>query len=203
VLVSELKKIQKQIKGEQALAMELYATGKMEAMYLAGLVADGAKMSKKELHGWASGSRGMPMISECSVPWVATENAAARDLALEWMDAKNEAVRARGWCTYAGLVSTREDKALDFAEIKHLLGRGRKEMHSAPGRVRYAMNGFVMAVGSCVRPLLEDARATAKAIGKVSVDAGETECRIPSALAAIEKAEKSGRIGKKKKTMKC
>src|SRR5215475_15254126 len=102
VLTSELKKIQKAIKSEQKLAMELYRTGMMEPMYLAGLVADGSKMTKKELQEWAEGSHGMPIISEYTVPWVATENPAARELALEWMKSKNEAVVSSGWCTYVG-----------------------------------------------------------------------------------------------------
>jgi len=40
VKVEELKKIQKQIKMDHDLAMELYETGNSDAMYLAGLIAD-------------------------------------------------------------------------------------------------------------------------------------------------------------------
>jgi hypothetical protein len=32
---------------------------------------------------------------------------------------------------------------------------------------------------------------------------GETECKVPLATEYIAKAEKMGRVGKKKKTMKC
>ncbi|HWZ96814.1 MAG TPA: DNA alkylation repair protein [Candidatus Dormibacteraeota bacterium] len=203
VLVSELKKIQKTIKGDQALAMELYKTGKMEPMYLAGLVADGAKMSKKELQAWAEGSHGMPMISEYTVPWVATENEAARELALEWMKSKKESVAASGWFTYAGYVSTQPDEKLDLEEIRGLMRRAVKEINGAPNRVKYTMNGFVISVGGYVKPLLKEAKAIAKELGKVEVDVGETECKVPFALEYIEKIEKMGRIGKKKKTMKC
>ena len=49
VSVADLKVIAKTIKGQQALACELYATGILDAMYLAGMVADGRQMSKKEL----------------------------------------------------------------------------------------------------------------------------------------------------------
>ena len=41
VSVADLKVIAKEIKGQQALALELYNTGYMDAMYLAGMVADG------------------------------------------------------------------------------------------------------------------------------------------------------------------
>jgi hypothetical protein len=32
---------------------------------------------------------------------------------------------------------------------------------------------------------------------------GDTECRVPDALAALQKIESMGRVGKKRKTMKC
>ena len=47
VPVAELKKVAKTIKGEQELAYGLYETGNMDAMYLAGMVADGSLMTKK------------------------------------------------------------------------------------------------------------------------------------------------------------
>ncbi|MGA2511954.1 MAG: DNA alkylation repair protein, partial [Candidatus Acidiferrales bacterium] len=40
VSIADLKVIAKMIKGQQALACELYETGNVDAMYLAGLVAD-------------------------------------------------------------------------------------------------------------------------------------------------------------------
>ncbi len=43
VSVADLKVIAKAIKGQQALACELYETGNLDAMYLAGLVADGGR----------------------------------------------------------------------------------------------------------------------------------------------------------------
>jgi 3-methyladenine DNA glycosylase AlkD len=203
VLVSELKKIEKTIRGDQKLAMELYETGKMEATYLAGLVADGAKMSKQELHAWAEGSHGMPMIAEYTVTWVAVENPAARELALAWMKSKKEAVASSGWCTYAGILMTRPDSELDLAEIEKLLGTVEKEIGGAQNRVRYTMNGFVIAVGGYVKPLLKKAKETAKRLGAVKVDMNGTACKVPLATESIAKMEKTDRIGKKKKTMKC
>ena len=50
VKVADLKPIAKKIKGNQKLACELYATGNSDAMYLAGLVADGSQMTKRELN---------------------------------------------------------------------------------------------------------------------------------------------------------
>jgi 3-methyladenine DNA glycosylase AlkD len=203
VSVADLKLIMKTIKGQQALAMELYATGKMEAMYLAGMVASGAKMSEEHLQAWADGAAGMQMISEYTVPWVAVEHPRGRELALQWMASKKDYVAASGWCTYSGLVTTIPDEKLDGPEIEGLLGKIVKSIHKAQNRERHTMNNFVIAVGSYVAPLSKQAKAAARQIGVVTVDMGDTACQVPLATAGIEKAEASGKAGKKRKTIRC
>ena len=203
VSVADLKVIAKTIKGQQGLACELYATGNLDAMYLAGMVADGSKMSSKELNAWAEGAANLQMIAEYTVPWVAVENPQGRELALQWMKSKKERVACSGWCTYSGLLATKVDEALELAEIKDLLSVIVKGIKSAQNRVRYTMNGFVIAVGTYVKPLLREAKVAARQIGEVSVDVGETACNVPLASAYIEKIEAAGRVGKKRKTIRC
>jgi len=203
VSVADLKVIAKTIKGQQALACQLYETGNMDAMYLAGMVADGSKMSKQQLQAWAEGAAGMSMIAEYTVPWVTVENPEGRALALEWMKSKNESVACSGWCTYSGLVATKADSGLELAELEQLLETVAKRISAAPNRVRYTMNGFVIAVGSYVKPLLKQAKATAKQIGAVSVEMGDTACKVPLASAYIAKNEDAGKVGKKRKTIRC
>ena len=53
VKVGDLKIVARKIKGRQDLALELYETGNSDAMYLAGMVANGALMTKKQLESWA------------------------------------------------------------------------------------------------------------------------------------------------------
>ena len=202
VKVGDLKPIAKKLKGQQETALELYATGNSDAMYLAGLVADGSKMTKKQLETWAKGA-GWHMISEYTVPWVACESPFARELALKWIKSKNETVASSGWNTYSGIVAMGDDKDLDLAEIRSLLKQVENAVDSAPNRVRYTMNGFVISVGTYVKDLLKDAKATAKKIGTLSIDMGDTSCKVPLATDYIAKVEKMGRVGKKRKTMKC
>jgi hypothetical protein len=202
VLIADLKVIAKKIKGNQALACELYDTGTYDAMYLAGLVADGSKMTKKQLEGWAKKSP-WGATSEFTVPWVACESPFARELANKWIDSKNESIACSGWCTWGGIVAMRPDEELDLEEINGLLNRVVKQIDAAPDRVRYCMNGFVIAVGSYVAPLLKAAKSAATKLGKVTVDMGDTACKVPLATEYIEKVESMGRVGKKRKTMKC
>jgi 3-methyladenine DNA glycosylase AlkD len=202
VKVGDLKVVAKKIKGDQALALELYRTGNLDAMYLAGLVADGRQMSRKELNAWAKASS-WTMIAEYTVPWVTAESPFARELALEWIDSPKELVASAGWNTYAGLLALKPDAELDLDEIEGLLDRIAKEIHTAANRVRYCMNSFVIVAGTAVKPLLAKARATAEHIGKVEVDMGKTACKVPPALDAIAKIEAMGRLGVKRKTIRC
>lgn len=202
VSVADMKVIAKKIKGEQELACALYETGNGDAMYLAGMVADGAAMTKKQLDTWAR-TASWQMVSEYTVPGVATESRHARDLALKWIKSKKESVASAGWSTYAGVVTVTPDDELDLAEIESLLKTVETTIGAAANRVRYTMNGFVIAVGGYVLPLTKKAKATAKKLGRVEVDMHGTSCKVPVALEYIEKIEKAGRLGKKRKTIKC
>jgi 3-methyladenine DNA glycosylase AlkD len=202
VKITDMKKIVKRVKKDYQLALDLYDTGVHDAMYLAGLIADDMKMTKKDLQHWLDKAY-CPMLSEFTVPWVASESRYGRELALKWIDSKKEAVAAAGWSTLSGLVSITDDAELDLAELKQLLQRVEKTIHHQPNRVRYAMNSFVIAVGSYVKDLTRLAIETAKKIGKVSVDMGDTSCHTPDAVEYIRKIEKRGSIGKKRKSAKC
>ena len=203
VSIADLKKVAKKLKGEQELAYGLYETGNLDAMYLAGLVADGAKMTKKQLEAWVKLAGSLPMLSEYKVPWLAVENRNARSLALKWMKSRDQNIAACGWCTYVGIIATTEDNNLDLGEVKELLEKIVNEIDGAKDRVRYTMNGFVIAVGTHVKPLLSQAKKVAKKLGKVDVDMGDTSCKVPLATDYIAKVENMGRVGKKRKTIRC
>ena len=202
VKVGDMKPIAKKIKGNQAVAEELFETGVVDAMYLAGMVANGANMKKTLLDHWAKHA-GWHMISESTVPAVTCESPFARELALKWMKSKQESVAACGWCTYSGVIAMAPDEELDHAEIETLLKQVVSTIHKAPNRVRYSMNSFVISVGSYVPKLLKKSQAAAQAIGKVEVNVGNTACKVPSATEYIAKIVAMGRVGKKRKTMKC
>src|SRR5436190_17526277 len=70
VKIGDLKKIQKRIKKDYQLALELYDTGNYDAMYLAGLIADDARMTKKDLQRWIAKAYCRPLAG-WTVPTVA------------------------------------------------------------------------------------------------------------------------------------
>ena len=201
VKVEDMKKIQKRVKMDYKLALDLYDTGIADAMYLAGLIADDAKMTKKDLQKWVEGAS-WGMVAEYTVPWVASGGPHGREMALKWMDSKDETIASAGWGTYSSMVAIREDAELDLAEIKALLQRVAKTIAQQPNRVKYVMNGFVIAVACYVEPLHKLALETAKGIGKVKVDLVGA-CKIPFAPEQIGKFAARSAIGKKRKSPKC
>ncbi len=202
VKVADLKIIQKKVKKDHELSMELYSTGNYDAMYLAGLIADESKMSRKDIQQWAerSTSKG---ISEYTVAWVAAESDYGWELGMKWIDSPKENIASTGWNTLSGVIAMKPDNELNMATIKKLLQRIVKNIHAAPNRVRYTMNGFVIGVGGYVKELTKDAIEIARKIGDVYVDMEGTACKVPSAADYIKKMEAKGYIGKKKKTVKC
>jgi 3-methyladenine DNA glycosylase AlkD len=202
VKVEHMKIIQKKVKKNYVLANELFLTGNADAMYLAGLVADDEQMTKEDLRTWAKLAVSNN-ISEYTVPWVAASGKHGYEMALEWIDASEEHIAAAGWATLSGLVSLKPDDELDLPVLKKLIGRVSKNIHAAPNRVRYTMNGFLIAAGTYVLPLKDDVLAAAAKIGAITVDMNGTACKVPEVAAYIDKAVARGQGGKKKKTIKC
>ena len=202
VKVEYLKVIQKKVKKDYELAKELFATGNADAMYLAGLIADDAKMTKADLQTWVKQAVSNN-ISEYTVPWVAVEGKFGYEMAIEWIDAKEEHIAAAGWATLSNLVALKPDNELNISSLKALLARVAQTIHTADNRVRQTMNGFVIAAGAYVTVLTNDAIETAKKMGDVTVDANGTACKVPAAVDYIKKIADRGALGKKKKTVKC
>src|ERR1700733_448467 len=98
VKVEHLQVIQKKIKMDYQLAKDLYATGNADAMYLAGLIADDGKMTKADLQTWIKQAVSNS-ICEFIVPWVATGSHYGHELALQWIDSKEDRIAAAGWAT--------------------------------------------------------------------------------------------------------
>ena len=202
VKIADLKVVQKKIKGDQALALQLYATGNGDAQYLAGMIADGAKMTTAQIESWAR-TAGWNMISGTIVPWVASEHPAGFALASQWIDSPAESVGVSGWKTLGALAATVPDEQLPVKQFSALLDRVAKTLGAAPDEVRSAMNGFVIACGTYVTPLGDKAIGTARKLGKVEVDMGETACKLPDAESYILKSRRGAPIAPKRKTVRC
>ncbi len=202
VKIEYLKKYEKAIKKDYQLALDLFDTGVYDAMYLAGLIADEQKMTKKDLTNWLKKSTN-DTVAEFAVAWVAADGPYGWELALKWIESKDEKEAVAGWGTLSSWVAVKDDSLLDLATLRKLLKHVEKTIHKTADKVRYKMNGFVISVGCYVTELSEEAIKVAENIGIVKVDMGNTACKVPFAPDYIRKVVSMGRVGKKRKTARC
>lgn len=202
VKIGDLKKLTKYVKKDHQLALDLYATGVSDAMYLAGMAIDPKKMSKEDIQEWVHKAP-WGMISECTVGSVAAMSEYAMELANDWIQSENELVCCAGWSTYIHFLSITPDEDINRKEVLHHLDFIVKNIHKVSHRVRYNMNNFVIASGTFVAPLYNDALFAAEKIGKLDIDMRDTSCKVPYAPDYLEKVALMERVGKKKKSCRC
>lgn len=202
VKVADMKKIVKRVKKDYQLALDLYASGNADAMYLAGLIADDAKMTKKDLQTWVDGAYWY-MIAGYTVPWVAAGSPHGWAMGLKWIESKKDTVTAAGWSTLGFVAINKEDEELDIPKLKQLLERVQKTIHDHPNRLGMAMNNFIILVGSYVKPLTKVASDIGAKIGVLDCDVGDTSCKVPYAPEYIKKGIARGTLKKKRKMLKC
>lgn len=201
--ISDMQKIVKRVKKDYRLAIELYDTGVYDAMYLAGLIADDAQMTKKDLKSWLSKAN-CRMLCSWTVPWVAAGSPHGWDLALQWIRSKKTNAAIAGWATLGSIVSVKPDSQLDLKTLEELVQHIETHIHSEPDSVRYQMNAFLISLGCYVAPLTAAVLQAAKRIGPVVADLGDNDCKVPDITHYIvEKVQAKGLIGRKRKTAKC
>ncbi|MDO9593197.1 MAG: hypothetical protein Q7I98_08465 [Erysipelotrichaceae bacterium] len=124
-------------------------------------------------------------------------------LADKWIKSGHELRASAGWNTYTWLLGSKPDAYFDYDALLEHLKDAQNRIHSAANRECYAMNNFVMAVALSYKPLHETAVEVAKTIGSVSVYVDGISCKVPDASVYIEKNVKQGRIGFKRKHVRC
>jgi len=159
-------------------------------------------MTRAQVQSWA-GQAAWRMISVTMVPVVASEHPEGYLLAREWIDSPKEHVAIAGWHSLGAWVTVHPDAVLPVKELAALLDRVGKTLSVAPNRERQAMNYFVIACGTYAAPLGEKAIATARKLGKVDVEVGDTDCKIPDAESYILKCRRGAPIAPKRKTVRC
>ncbi|MEY2744960.1 MAG: hypothetical protein RL112_2 [Planctomycetota bacterium] len=200
VSVADMKAILKRAGRDHELALQLYDTRNGDAQYLAGLMADAARMKRTDLERWAK-TASWYMVREYSVAGVAADGPHGFSLGSKWIDAKDAGVQTCGWASLSGWLATRPDAEIDLGAATRLLARVEADLRGAENRVRYTMNGFVIAAGGYVPALRARATKVAKALGAVEVDMGGTACGVPDAVATI--AKMAARGGGKRKSARC
>lgn len=108
-----------------------------------------------------------------------------------------------GWSCYCWLLGNRKDQEFSESKISQMLDVVKENIHNAPERTKSAMNNFLYTVAVSYVPLHEKAVETAKEIGIVEMKRDNKKSSFLKAYENIEKQIEKGRIGFKRKYVRC
>jgi len=202
VATGAMKPIAKKIKINQPLAEELYASGNYDAMYFAGIIADPKAMTESDFDRWMD-SAYFYMLSDYVVAVTLAEADIAQQVADKWIASGEELRMSAGWSCYCWLLGNRKDIEFSEDKIATMLENVENSIHDSPERTKSAMNNFLTTVGVSYIPLHDMALATAKAVGLVELKKDNKKSSFLHAYESIQKEVDKGRIGFKRKYVRC
>lgn len=202
VATGAMKPLFRKIKINQPLAEALYATGNYDAMYFAGMIADPKAMTQSDFDRWME-SAYFPMLSNYVVAVTLAEADCAQSVADRYIQSDKALYMSAGWSCYEWLLGWRPDAFFDRDKLNLMLDMVVKTIHTQQDCVRKAMHNFVIAVGVSYLPLHDEAVKAAQAMGEVTVTAAKGACALAPAAEAIQKQKDMGRLGFKRKAVRC
>jgi hypothetical protein len=202
VATGAMKPIAKKIKINQGLAEELYATGNYDAMYFSGIIADPNAMKESDFDRWMDGAY-FYMLSDYVVAVTLSESDIAQAVADKWITSGEELRMSGGWSCYCWLLGNRKDQEFTDSKISNMLDVVKNTIHHSPERTKSAMNNFLYTVGISYLPLHEKAVETAKEVGIVEVKRDNKKTSFLNAYESIQKEVDRGKLGFKRKYVRC
>lgn len=202
VATGAMKPMAKKIKKNQPLAEQLYATGNYDAMYFAGVIADPKAMTEADFDRWIDGAY-FYMLSDYVVAVTLAESDLAQVVADKWIASGEELRMSAGWSCYCWLLGNRKDEEFSANKLAGMLDQVECTIHDAPERAKSAMNNFIYTVAISYVPLHEKAVETAKAVGPVEMKRDNKKSSILNAYGNIQKEIDRGRVGFKRKYVRC
>lgn len=202
VTTGEMKPMSKKIKKNQSLAEELYATGNYDAMYFAGVISDPKVMTESDFDRWMDAAY-FYMLSDFVVAVTLSESDIAQDVADKWIASGQELRMSAGWSCYCWLLGNRSDNEFSESKISDMLDHVKKTIHDAPERTKASMNNFLSTVGISFSSLHEKAIETAMEVGTVEVKRENKKDSTLNAYESIQKQMEKGKIGFKRKYVRC
>ncbi len=202
VATGAMKPLARKIKKDQPLAEQLYATGNYDAMYFAGIIADPMAMTEADFERWIDGAY-FYMLSDYVVAVTLSETDIAQAVADKWIASGEELKMSAGWSCYCWLLGNRPDSEFNADKLARMLDQVENTIHDSLDRTKSAMNNFIYTVAISYVPLHEMAIETAKAVGPVEMKRGKKKSSILLASENIQKELERGKLGFKRKYVRC
>jgi 3-methyladenine DNA glycosylase AlkD len=186
--MGDIRKLAKKIKTNQALALELWDTGNVDAQQLAILLMEPKKLSRAELdrlvrtvtYAWTA---------DWLASYVVKVHPEKEALRQAWMKDKNPWAARAGW----GATSERVGKDPGGLDVPALLDRIESEMGKAPAPTQWTMNACLATIGIHFPNYRKRAVAIGEKLGlfrDYPVSAGCTSPFAPIWIEAMVKRQK-------------
>ena len=142
VNLTKLRAVAKELKKNDELAAELWATGDTAARLVAILIMRPKAWSEAQLDEMLRDSR-LPKVHGWLVSYIVKKSPHAEALRQSWMDDPDPVVASAGWA----LTSERVNKKPEGLDLSGLLDTIEAEMPEAPERLQWAMNETLAYIG--------------------------------------------------------
>ena len=142
VNLTKLRAVAKDLKKNDELAGELWATGDTAARLVAILIMRPKAWSEAQLDEMLRDSR-LPKVHGWLVSYIVKKSPHAEALRQSWMDDPDPVVASAGWA----LTSERVNKKPEGLDLSGLLDTIEAEMAEAPERLQWAMNETLAYIG--------------------------------------------------------
>ena len=159
-------------------------------------------MTESDYERWMDGAY-FYMLSDYVVAVTLSESDIAQEVADKWIVSDEELRISAGWSCYCWLLGNRKDVEFSESKISDMLDMVKNTIHDSPERTKSAMNNFLYTVGISYLPLHEKAVETAKAIGTLEVKRDKKKSSFLNAYESIQKVVDKGKLGFKRKHVRC
>lgn len=188
-----IRTLAKKIGGDHELALQLWATGILEARAVAALIGDPKRVTKSLMNSWAKDFDNWA-VCDCACGILFDKTPFAYEMAITWTKRKEEFVRRAGFVMMASLAvhdkQASDEQFLRFLPIVH---RGSADERNF---VKKAVNWALRQIGKRNSKLNAAAIRTAKKIRKI--DSSASGWIAADALRELESVAVQKRLLKKK-----
>lgn len=143
VMMGPLRALGKKLKTDHPLALELWKTGRTDAMLLATMVMAPDKLTAKEVEGMVAPLTDFHLVDELTYK-VAADAPWADDLSKKWVGSKKELIGRAGWNL---LVSKILQKRVSSAECNDILKTIEAQKRAVPTKTAEAMMRCLVEIG--------------------------------------------------------
>jgi DNA alkylation repair enzyme len=159
-------------------------------------------MTEADFDRWMDGAY-FYMLSDYVVSVTLAEADIAQAVADKWIASGEELRMSAGWSCYCWLLGNRPDTEFSESKIASMLEQAENTIRDSPERTKSAMNNFMYTVAISYLPLHDKAVETAKAVGPVEMKRGNKKSSILQASVNIQKEIDRGKLGFKRKYVRC